>query len=568
MRCWGNVPRHPLAATLEEPDPHPGSPLGGQARGAHRPPVARSDDEDVEVGSPGARVSGRAQQDVIRRELAAAGLRHLRPIRIRDVCDAAPRGCPGRGAVLHPNRSTLAPGARVRPADRHPVASVAPAAVTPSFRRSRRLTSAVLPIAPPFSASPSAPTRAECVHGTASAALTRPVIVVSDSRDNLPSTRPRRSKEENPAVKVATAVAEILKREGVEFLIGYPVNPIIEAAAEADIRTIIVRQERTGLHMADAVSRVTSGRAGSACSRCSTGPAPRTRSAASPRRTATRCRSSCCPAAIRAHPERPAELQRAPQLPARHQVVRAGRSCPTSVPRRHAPRVHPGEERPPAPGAGRDPRRRAARGGARPLDYTPAPRLRMAPDPQAVTELAAALVAAERPVIYAGQGVHYAQAWQQLRELAELLEAPVTTSLQGKSAFPENHPLSLGSGGRSITQAGPPLPDQRRPHLRHRLQLRDDELRRGDARRASASSTPRSTRRPQQGHRGRRWPARRRRAHAGRADRRGPGPAARASRAGAWRGVTQEIDGLKSEWLAPVDAEAHRRTPRRSRPTG
>ena len=59
--------------------------------------------------------------------------------------------------------------------------------------------------------------------------------------------------------KVAAAVAEILKREGVDYLIGYPVNPIIEAAAAADIRTIIVRQERTGLHMADAVSRVTSG---------------------------------------------------------------------------------------------------------------------------------------------------------------------------------------------------------------------------------------------------------------------------------------------------------------------
>ncbi len=53
-------------------------------------------------------------------------------------------------------------------------------------------------------------------------------------------------------MKVANAVAEILKREGIEFLIGYPVNPIIEAAAEADIRTIMVRQERTGLHMCDA----------------------------------------------------------------------------------------------------------------------------------------------------------------------------------------------------------------------------------------------------------------------------------------------------------------------------
>src|SRR6202165_4879553 len=60
-------------------------------------------------------------------------------------------------------------------------------------------------------------------------------------------------------MKGSEVVAQILKREGVEFLIGYPVNNVLEAAAEADIRTIIVRQERTGLHMADAVSRVTSG---------------------------------------------------------------------------------------------------------------------------------------------------------------------------------------------------------------------------------------------------------------------------------------------------------------------
>jgi acetolactate synthase-1/2/3 large subunit len=87
-----------------------------------------------------------------------------------------------------------------------------------------------------------------------------------------------------------------------------------------------------------------------------------------------------------------------------------------------------------------------------PLVYRPALRTRTAPDPQAVTEAARVLVGAARPVIYAGQGVHYAQAWSELRELAELLEAPVTTSLQGKSAFPENHPLSLGSGGRSISK--------------------------------------------------------------------------------------------------------------------
>ena len=44
-------------------------------------------------------------------------------------------------------------------------------------------------------------------------------------------------------MKAAAAVAEVLKREGVKFLIGYPVNPIIEAAAEADIRTIIAYEE-------------------------------------------------------------------------------------------------------------------------------------------------------------------------------------------------------------------------------------------------------------------------------------------------------------------------------------
>jgi acetolactate synthase-1/2/3 large subunit len=58
----------------------------------------------------------------------------------------------------------------------------------------------------------------------------------------------------------AAAIAEILKREGVEFLIAYPINPIIEAAAQADIRTIITRQERPGLHMADGFSRISSGK--------------------------------------------------------------------------------------------------------------------------------------------------------------------------------------------------------------------------------------------------------------------------------------------------------------------
>src|SRR3974377_891180 len=61
-------------------------------------------------------------------------------------------------------------------------------------------------------------------------------------------------------MKLGTAIAEILKREGIEILCGYPVNHLIEYAANAEIRPVMVRQERVGVHMADAISRVTSRR--------------------------------------------------------------------------------------------------------------------------------------------------------------------------------------------------------------------------------------------------------------------------------------------------------------------
>ncbi len=85
-----------------------------------------------------------------------------------------------------------------------------------------------------------------------------------------------------------------------------------------------------------------------------------------------------------------------------------------------------------------------------PINYKPVVATRCGPDPDAVRDAAKLLAKAKRPVIYAGQGVHWAQAWKQLRALAELLGAPVVTSLEGKSAFPETHALSLGSGGVAV----------------------------------------------------------------------------------------------------------------------
>src|SRR5262245_2115526 len=66
----------------------------------------------------------------------------------------------------------------------------------------------------------------------------------------------------------------------------------------------------------------------------------------------------------------------------------------------------------------------------------------------AIAEAAELLLPAARPVIFAGNGVHLSEAWSELRALAEHLGIPVATSLMGKGAFPEDHPLSVGMAGR------------------------------------------------------------------------------------------------------------------------
>jgi acetolactate synthase-1/2/3 large subunit len=78
-------------------------------------------------------------------------------------------------------------------------------------------------------------------------------------------------------------------------------------------------------------------------------------------------------------------------------------------------------------------------------DYWPVAAVRSAPDPRDVNGMADVLLAAENPVIHAGQGILWAEASPQLVQLAELLQIPVLTTNTGKSAFPEDHPLALGA---------------------------------------------------------------------------------------------------------------------------
>jgi thiamine pyrophosphate-dependent acetolactate synthase large subunit-like protein len=255
-------------------------------------------------------------------------------------------------------------------------------------------------------------------------------------------------------MKVGEAIAEILKREGIEILFGYPVNHLLESAAAAGIRPIIVRQERVGLHMADALSRLTNGRKiGAFAMQHGPGaensfggvaqaysesvpilvlPMGYTRRMAqidpnfnsvSSMRTVTKSAEAIWSAA-----EIPNIFRRA------FSKLRNGRGGPALI---EMPMEIFNEE---FPG---------------PLVYEPVVSARYGPDPADVRRAAAALVEAKNPVIYAGQGVHWARAWTELRKLAEMLGAPVATSLQGKSAFPEDHPLALGAGGNSFPTTVP-----------------------------------------------------------------------------------------------------------------
>jgi len=253
-------------------------------------------------------------------------------------------------------------------------------------------------------------------------------------------------------MKSAEAIAEILKREGVETLIAYPVNHIIEYAARADIRTVIVRQERIGLHMADAMARLSSGKnIGVFCMQHGPGAenafggvaqaygesAPVLVMPMGYARRIAHMQPNFNSVLNFQHVTKSAEpimlTQEIPNIMRRaFTALRNGRPGPVlvEVPTDIFGEIFEGE-----------------------LDYTPVVRNRFGPDPADVEKAAATLANAKRLVIYAGQGVHYAEAWSQLKQLAEMLAAPVATSLGGKSAFDETHPLSLGAGGRGVPKA-------------------------------------------------------------------------------------------------------------------
>ena len=169
-------------------------------------------------------------------------------------------------------------------------------------------------------------------------------------------------------------------------------------------------------------------------------------------------------------------------------------------------------------------------------------------DPDDVEAAARALCSATYPVIHAGQGVMYAEATDELVELAELLSVPVMTTLLGKSGFPEHASAGPGQRLRRDVRHGVPLRPPRRRHLRRRFQLHQARHVHEPARRPHADPEHQRPARPQQGLR-RPVPGHRRRQAGPAPDDRGL-PRDRRRQPPQQRRVTGEIESVRNAWLA------------------
>jgi acetolactate synthase-1/2/3 large subunit len=257
-----------------------------------------------------------------------------------------------------------------------------------------------------------------------------------------------RGSKEEPSMNGAAVIAEILRREGTEFLSCYPRNPLIEACAALEIRPILCRQERVGVGLADGYTRIKCGKRNGVFA-AQAGPGienafPGVAQAFSENvpllmipAGLSLARQYVRPVFRAADVYRPVtkwsalahSVQELPDLMRRaYHAMRSGKGGPVliEVPAEVWEAEYAGE-----------------------LDYAPVPVQRAAPDPDAVKTAVRMLLAAKHPLLLAGQGVLYAQASDRLAALAELIPAPVLTTNPGKSAIPETHPLALGASTRS-----------------------------------------------------------------------------------------------------------------------
>src|SRR3954471_24378168 len=253
-------------------------------------------------------------------------------------------------------------------------------------------------------------------------------------------------------MKGVDAVARILQLEGVEYLFSYPNHPLIEAAAKLGIRPIIARSEKTLINIADGYTRALNGSKPTVIV-VQGGPGIENAFGGLAQAASDGVPMLVIPGGSDAARLGAGEFD---PLPVYNHIMKwTGRiNLPERIPElmgRAFSQLRNGKLGPVLLELPRD------TGSADADDpegvYVPPKAYRSAGDAGDVAEAARLLLAAKRPVLHAGHGVLWAEAWDELQELAELLQIPVMTTMAGKSAFPENHPLALGAGGHSMTES-------------------------------------------------------------------------------------------------------------------
>ena len=246
------------------------------------------------------------------------------------------------------------------------------------------------------------------------------------------------------------AVAQILKAEGVENLFCFPANSLIDACAKVGIRPIMARTERTLINMADGFSRISNGdRLGVAC--VQSGPGSENAFGGVAQAFSDSVPILMLPGGVarRSHGI-PTHFEAVPNYGGITKWV-AQVNFPDRIPammRRAFSLLRTGH---PAPVMLEIPTDVASEDIDDGFDYRPPEKTKPAGNPSDITASVKALLAAESPILHAGQGVLYADGTDELIEFAELVGVPVMTTMAGKSVFPENHPLSLGASGHTGT---------------------------------------------------------------------------------------------------------------------
>ena len=247
------------------------------------------------------------------------------------------------------------------------------------------------------------------------------------------------------------AMAKILKAEGVDILFAFPHQTLIEASAKEGILPIICRQERAGVNMADGYSRIHNGRKIGVFS-MQRGPGAENAFGGVAQAYADSVPLLALPGGepfnrLGVHPTFEA-------VPNYKGITKWSAMLYTSdtmsaVMRRAFTHLKHGRLGPVLVEMTNDVITADYAGDQ--VDYQPVARRTSAASTEDVRDLVTALLNASNPVINAGHGLMFAEATPELVEFAELTHIPVMTTLAGKSAFPENHRLALGTGGSSGT---------------------------------------------------------------------------------------------------------------------